>query len=446
MKISLSEHFSYKKLLKFTFPSIMMMIFLSIYSVVDGYFVSNYVGKTPFAALNLIWPFIMLCGALGFMVGTGGSALISRVRGEGDLEKANQIFSLLIYVTIGLGIVIAAVGFVFIRPIAVFLGADAQMLDYCVLYGRTLLCSLVAFMLQNVFQSFLITAERPDFGLRITIAAGVTNMILDALFVAVFRWGLLGAAVATAMSQVVGGLVPLFYFVFPNKSPFRLGKTKFDGKALLKTFTNGSSEFVTNISLSVVGMLYNYTLLQIAGEDGLSAYGILMYVGFIFIAVFLGYTIGTAPIVSFHYGAADWEELKNLNKKSLRLIAVFSVTLTALGMALARPLSWLFASYDETLLNMTIHAMILYATCYLLSGFNIYASSFFTALNDGATSAAISFLRTFVFQAAAVLLVPRVLPPRYQLDGIWLACTAAELVSLVISVSFLLGKRKKYHY
>ena len=443
MKISLSEHFTYRKLLKFTAPSILMMLFLSIYSVVDGYFVSNYVGKTPFAALNLIWPFVNICGSLGFMVGTGGSALISKTRGEGDAEKANRIFSLLIYASVGMGLLLSVLGIVFLRPIAAFLGADGAMLDHCVVYGRTLLFGLVPFILQNVFQSFLISAERPDFGLKITVAAGLTNMALDALFVGFLGWGLFGAAFATILSQTVGGLIPLIYFLLPNKSPYRLGKTNFDGRALLKTCGNGSSEYVTNVSLSVVGMLFNYLLLQIAGENGVSAYGIVNYVGFLFIAVYLGFTDGSAPIVSYHFGADNRDELRGLFQKCLRLIALFGVTLTTLAITLARPLAWLFAGYDKALMEMTVRAMRLCFICYLPCAFNIFGSAFFTALNDGATSALISFLRTFLFQAGAILLVPVLLPAAMQLDGMWLSSTVSELLALAVTLYCLHRKTKR---
>ena len=446
MQIQLSDHFTYKKLLRFTLPSIFMMVFVSIYSIVDGFFVSNFVGKTPFAALNLIWPFVMICGSLGFMIGTGGSALVGKTMGEGDLPRARALFSLLIYVSLGFGVVIATVAFIFIRPIAVLLGATPDMLEYCVIYGRILLLAIPFFMLQNEFQSLLITAERPDFGLKITVAAGIANMIFDALFVVVFRWGLAGAAAATALCQTVGGLVPLIYFILPNKSPLRLGKTRLDLRALGKVFANGSSEFVTNISLSLVGMIYNLQLLKLVGEDGVSAYGVVIYVSFIFIAVFLGYTIGAAPIVSFHFGAGNTDELKNLRKKGLLLIACFAAVLTALGVGLAQPQALIFVSYDKDLLEMTVRGVRLYSFSYLIVGFNIFGSSFFTALNDGLTSATISFVRTLVFQIAAVLLLPALLPASMKLDGIWLAAVAAELLSLFITSFFLIRKRKKYHY
>ena len=442
MKIQLSEHFSYKKLLRFTLPSIIMMIFTSIYSVVDGFFVSNFVGKTPFAAVNFIMPFLMILGAFGFMFGTGGSALISKTMGEGDKERAKRLFSLFIYVSAGCGVLIAAAGIIFIRPVAAFLGAEGTMLDDCVRYGRIILIALPAYMLQFEFQSFFVTAEKPHLGLGVTIAAGVTNMILDALLVAVFSLGLVGAAAATAISQCVGGVIPLIYFLCPNSSTLRLTRTKFDGRALFKACTNGVSELMSNISMSIVGMLYNMQLIKYAGENGVAAYGVLMYVNFIFLAAFIGYSVGTAPIIGYNYGSGNQNELKNLLKKSLWLIGIFSVVMVAAAEGLARPLASMFVGYDSELFEMTLRGFIIYSFSFLFSGIAIFGSSFFTALNDGLISALISFLRTLVFQAAAVLFFPLI----WGIDGIWMSIVAAELMAVGVTVMFLLTKRKKYHY
>ena len=442
MKIQLSEHFSYKKLLRFTLPSIIMMIFTSIYSVVDGFFVSNFAGKTPFAAVNFIMPFLMILGAFGFMFGTGGSALISKTMGEGDKERAKRLFSLFIYVSAGCGVVVAAAGIIFIRPVAAFLGAEGTMLDDCVRYGRIILIALPAYMLQFEFQSFFVTAEKPHLGLGVTIAAGVTNMILDALLVAVFSLGLVGAAAATAISQCVGGIIPLIYFLCPNSSTLRLTRTKFDGKALFKACTNGVSELMSNISMSIVGMLYNMQLIKYAGENGVAAYGVLMYVNFIFLAAFIGYSVGTAPIIGYNYGSGNQNELKNLLRKSLWLIGIFSVVMVAAAEGLARPLASMFVGYDSELFEMTLRGFIIYSFSFLFSGIAIFGSSFFTALNDGLISALISFLRTLVFQAAAVLFFPLI----WGIDGIWMSIVAAELMAVGVTVMFLLTTRKKYHY
>ena len=442
MKIQLSDSFDYKKLLRFTFPSIIMMVFTSIYGVVDGFFVSNFVGKTPFAAVNFIMPFLMILGTVGFMFGTGGSALIAITMGAGDKERAKRLFSLFIYVSAICGILIGALGIVVIRPVAAWLGAEGELLDNCVVYGRIILAVLPALILQYEFQSFFITAEKPKLGLAVTVAAGVANMVLDALFVGVLRWGLVGAAAATAISQSVGGIIPLVYFGRPNTSLLRLTRTKFDGRALLKACTNGSSELMSNISMSVVGMLYNIQLMKYAGEDGVAAYGVLMYVNMIFLAAFIGYSVGVAPVVGYHYGAGNHEELKGLLKKSLVLIGIFSVGMVVLAEGLARPLALIFPPPHPELLDMTLRGFLVYSFSFLFAGLAIYGSSFFTALGNGLVSALISFLRTLVFQVAAVLIFPLI----WGLDGIWFSIVAAELVAALVTVAFLIGKRKKYHY
>ena len=442
MQIKLSDHFTYGKLLRFTISSMMMMIFTSIYSVVDGFFVSNFVGKTPFAAVNFIMPVLMILGAVGFMFGTGGGALVAKTMGEGKTEKANEQFSLFVYVSAVCGIILAVLGIVFMPQIAGLLGAEGEMLENCVLYGRIILVALPAFMLQMEFQSFFITGEKPQLGLAVTVAAGVTNMVLDALLIAVLHWGLVGAALATAISQFVGGIIPFFYFLRPNGSLLRLGKTKYDGKALVKACSNGASELMSNISMSLVGMLYNAQLLKYAGENGIAAYGVLMYVSMIFNAIFIGYAIGVAPVVSFHYGAQNREELKGLLRKSLVIIGSFSVVMFGLAEVLADPLSHLFVGYDAELLELTCRGFFFFSFAFLFMGMAIYGSSFFTALNDGLTSALISFLRTMVFQVAAVLLLPLI----WDIDGVWISIVVAEVMAVVMTVLFLLLKRKKYQY
>jgi putative MATE family efflux protein len=440
--IKLSDHFTIKKLLRFTLPSIAMMIFTSIYGVVDGFFVSNFVGKTPFAAVNFIMPFLMILGTIGFMFGTGGSALISKTMGEGNLEKANRTFSLLTYTVMICGILFALLGILFLRPIAALLGAEGEMLEHCVTYGRIILAALPFFVLQMAFQSFFVTAEKPQLGLIVTVAAGVTNMVLDALLVGVFPLGLVGAALATAISQCVGALIPLIYFWSPNNSLLQLTKTNFNGAALLKTCTNGSSELMSNISMSLVGMLYNVQLLHYEGENGVAAYGVMMYVNMIFIAVFIGYSIGTAPIIGYHYGAKNDTELKNLLKKSLGLISIGAIGMLLLAFVLAAPLSGLFVGYDGELYELTRNGFFIFSFSFLFAGFAIFGSGFFTALNDGITSAIISFLRTLVFQIAAVILLPLI----WQTNGIWISIVVAELMAVAVSAFFLFLKRKKYRY
>lgn len=440
--IQLSDHFTYRRLMQFTLPSIIMMVFTSIYGVVDGFFVSNFAGKTAFASVNLIMPFVMILGGMGFMIGTGGTALVSLILGTGDAGKANRYFSMMIYFTLILGILLSAGGILFMRPVAAFLGATEEMMGDCILYGRIVIGFTSAFMLQNVFQSFLIAAEKPKLGLAATISAGLVNMILDAVFVGLFQWGVAGAALATGISQCVGGIFPLLYFIRPNTSLLRLTKTKLELAPLLRACGNGSSELMSNISSSIVSIIYNFQLLKYVGENGVSAYGVLMYVQFIFIAIYIGYSIGAAPIVSYHYGAGNYAELKNMLAKSVFLTSISGILLTLSAFWLAAPLSRIFVGYDTQLLELTSHAFRLFSFSFLLAGFNIFVSSFFTALNNGAVSAAISFLRTLVFQTASVLILPLFL----GVDGIWWAITVAEICACVLSAVFLLAKREKYHY
>lgn len=442
MKIQLSDHFTYRRLLRFVISPVLMMVCTSLYSVVDGFFVSNYVGKTPFAAVNLIMPVMMSVGTIGFMIGTGGSAIVSKTLGEGKRELANKYFSLLIYVAAVLGILLSVAGFIFMRPISAALGATDELLEHCVVYGRILFIAETAFILQNVFQSFFVTAEKPGLSLKISIAAGLTNIVFDYLFIAVFNWGIAGAAIATALGQVVGGIIPILYFAKKNSSLLQLTKTKFDGRILLKTCANGSSEMVSNLSSSIVNILYNFQLMKIAGENGVAAYGVLMYVNFIFMAVFIGYSIGSAPIIGYHYGAANNDELKNLFRKSLILIGSSGVILTLLAELLAVPLVGIFTSYDAELFALTCRGFRLYSLVFLVMGINVWGSAFFTALNNGAVSAAISFLRTLVFQIAVVIVLPRFL----GIDGVWLAIVVAELLALIVTVTFFITKKKRYQY
>lgn len=421
-----------------------MMIFTSVYSVVDGFFVSNFAGKTPFAAVNLIMPVLMILGTVGFMFGTGGTALVAKTFGEGDREKANRYFSLFVYVAFGIGIVLAVFGFIFIRQTASVLGADGELLENCVVYARIVLGALPFFVLQVMFQSFLVAAEKPQLGLVITLSSGMTNMVLDAVLVILLPQGykLAGAAVATAAAQAVGGIVPLFYFFRKNSSILRLGRTEYDGRAIVKACANGSSEFMSNVSMSVVGILYNFQLMKYTGENGVAAYGVMMYVSMIFSAAFLGYSIGSAPVIGYHDGAQNHGELKGLLRKSLTLISIFGVSMVVSAELLAAPIADIFVGYDAGLRELTVSGFRIFALCFAFMGFGIFVSGFFTALNDGVTSALIAFLRTLVFQSAAIMILPLI----FGLDGIWISVVAAEFMSLVLGSAFLIVKRKKYHY
>ena len=442
MRIQLSDHFHYRKLLRFTLPSIIMMLFTSVYGLVDALFISNFVGITPFAAINLILPLTMILGAVGFMFGAGGSALVSATLGAKDAPRANRIFSMLTYIALGLGIALAVGSFLLMEPISRWVGADDVLLPYCVTYGRILVLALPGFILQNLFQSFMITAEKPTLGLVVTIAAGLTNIVLDALFIVVFQWGVKGAAAATGISQLVGGVIPLIYFSRPNNSLLRLGATKLDHKALLSSCTNGLSELVNNISMSLVAILYNLQLIKLAGESGVAAYGAVLYVGFMFIAIFLGYSIGIMPVIGFHYGAQDHKELAGLFRKSNVIITISSLILAALSFLLAEPLAQVFVGDSPDALAMAITAFRYYSLAVLFSAFNIFGSAFFTALNNGVISAAISFLRTLVFQIAGVF----ILPLFFGLDGVWSSLFVAELLATAVTFLFYKFQRSKYHF
>lgn len=440
--LQLSSHFGYKELFRFTLPAIMMLVFTSIYSVVDGFFVSNFVGKVPFAAINFVMPYLIILGCVGFMFGTGGGALIAKTLGEGDRKRANELFSMIVYAGLLSGVVLAVVSLLLLRPIVTLMGAEGPLFENCIIYGNIILAALPFFMLQYEFQCLFATAGKPTLGLSITVAAGLTNMILDAVFVAVFQWGLVGAAAATAASQAVGGIIPLMYFARKNTSYLQLGRCRFSRSALLKACANGSSELMSNISSSVVSLLFNLQLMQYAGEDGVAAYGVLMYVSMIFQSIFMGYAVGVAPTIGYQYGARNHRELRSLRKKSFHLIGIFSVAMFLTGQLLCRPLAMIFVSYDAALLEMTVHAFSIFSFSFLLSGIGIFGSAFFTALNDGLTSALVSFLRILVFQCTAVL----ILPMFWKLDGIWMSVVVAEALAAIVTCGFLAMKQKTYQY
>lgn len=439
-QIQLSDHFTYKKLLQFTFPSIIMMIFTSIYSVVDGWFVSNYVGKTQFAAVNLIMPVLGILGIFGYMFGAGGSALIAKTLGEQERDKANRLFSLFVYLSIVVSTIMMIFGFIYLPDVAHWLGAEGQLLEDCNTYGRLFIIALPAWMLLFEFQLFFVTAEKPKLGLYITIAAGVTNIILDALFIIVFDWGISGAAIASAIGQTVGGVFPLIYFSRKNTSLLKLTRTSFDGKAIIKCCTNGSSELMSGVSMSILGMVYNVQLLKYAGENGVAAFGVIMYVSMIFIATFLGYCSGVAPIFGYHYGAHNSLELKGLLHKSFGIIAIFSLSMFVLSEALAYPISSIFVGYDKELVKMTVLGFRIYSFAFIFMGTSIFCSAFFTALNNGLVSALISFLRTLVFELGAVLLFPLIL----GINGIWFSVVIAEFMATIVGITFILTTKKRY--
>lgn len=442
MAIQLNDHFTYKKLFKAVVPSVLMMLFISIYSIVDGLFVSNVVGDTAFASLNLVYPVLMIVGGVGFMIGTGGSALVSKTLGEGKKEKANQYFSMFIWLTLILGIIISTVLYIFTPSLTLMLGAEDDMVDYCVTYARICLIFQTSFIVQNTFQSFFVTAEKPHLGLILSLISGVCNIVLDALFIVVFEMGIAGAALATGISQTIGAVVPIFYFRLKKDLIIKLGKPVFKFKPMINGCINGISELVTNISASIVGIIYNFQLLKLAGKDGVSSYGVILYCQFIFLAIFFGYSMGTAPIVGFNYGANNKEELQNIFKKSLKIIGITSLILFGFSEILARPLSMIFVSYNQELLEMTVRGFRIYAISFIICGFNIYSSAFFTALNNGGVSLLLSIGRTFVFQIISVILLPIFL----GLEGIWASIIFSELLAIIMTILFFILMNKRYGY
>lgn len=442
LKIQLSDHFTYKKLLRYTFPSIIMIVFVSLYGIMDGLFVSNFAGKTPFAAISLILPFVAAMGSFGYMIGTGSAAIIAKTLGEGRRDEANQIFSMLIAFTAVIGLILTIIGLLILRPVAMAMGAAGELLENCVLYGSIMLSFQTAFMIQTVFQSIFPAAEKPKLGLALTVTSGMIDILLNALFIIGFGWGVVGAAVSTVIGQLIGSMVPILYFLRNNDSLLRLVKPSFHGRTILKACTNGSSELMTALSSSIVGALCNLQLMKLAGENGIAAYGVIIYANYIFYAVFIGYSMGCAPIISYHYGAENHSELKNLLRKSLIIIGTGSALLTTAAIIFSGSIARFFVGYDPALLALSGRAFALYSVSFLICGFNIFGSAFFTALNNGLISASISFGRTLLFQAAAIM----VLPALIGIDGVWLAATVSETMALVLAGSFFIRKKDQYHY
>ncbi|MBR2353427.1 MAG: MATE family efflux transporter [Clostridia bacterium] len=443
MEIQLSDHFTYKKLIRFTLPSIVMMLFTSIYGVVDGFFVSNLVGKEAFAALNLIMPFLQILGGMGAMLGVGGSALVAKTLGEGDAKRADRYFTMMIELMIITGILGSVLGIIFIRPVSYLLGATEALIEDCVIYGRVILIFNTAMHAQYTFQSYLIVAEKPQLGLLVTVLAGVANMIGDFLFMAVIPMGIAGAALATGLSQCVGGIIPAIWFLTKkNRSPLRYVKTKFEIMPMLKACANGSSEMLTSVSGSITGMLYNWQLMRYDPVNGVAAYGVVMYAAWIFIAIYMGFCSGSSPVMGYHYGAQNHKEMRNVFKKCITVLCISGICLTTLAILLAKPIAALFVGYDAELMSITVRAFIICALPFLFMWLNLYTSSFFTALNNGAVSAAVSFIRSLVFPTVCII----VMPYFFGLDGVWYALLTSELLGTLVSVGFLVGKRKKYHY
>lgn len=443
MSIQLSDHFNYSRLIKFTLPSVLMMIFTSIYGVVDGFFISNYVGKTAFASANLIIPFLQILGGTGAMLGVGGSALVAKTLGEGNIQKARKYFTMMIYLMVATGIFFSVVGIVFLKPVAYFFGATDTMINDVVTYGTVCLIFNTALQAQYTFQSFLVVAEKPKFALTVILVAGVSNMILDYVFIAIFKMGIAGAALATGLSQCVAGILPFLWFVSKrNNSALRFVKTNFELKPIILACGNGGSEMLTSVSGSITGILYNRQLMRYAGENGVAAYGVVMYAAFVFLGVFAGYSQGSSPVMGYHYGAGNHKEMKNVMKRSLIMLSVSAVVLTLIAFLFAKPIASIFVGYDAELLDMTVRAFRICAVPLLTMWFNIYASAFFTSLNNGAVSAAISAVRSLALPVICIITLPML----FKLDGVWYSLVLSEFLSVIVSIYFVIKNKKKYNY
>lgn len=447
MPVSISEHFTYRKIARATIFPIMLMVFISLYSVVDGIFIANCSNNNAFAAVNLIFPLIMIIGSIGFMLGTGGTALVSKYLGEGNKDKANKTFSLIIYTTFVFGVIFSIIGFFLVKPVvnlmaSLSLDSTEEMKEYAVLYGRVMMLGQIAFMMQNVFHSFFMVAEKGKMAFLFTLIAGISNIIFDALFIAVLKMGILGAALGTIIGYVIGGIGPLIYFIFKKDLPIRLCRTNIDFKDLFQAIYNGMSEFISNIAMNLVSVIYNAQLLKAFGVNGISAYGIIMYLSFVFAAIFIGYSIGMAPAVGYNYGAKNNKELRNILRKSMRAMLVLGIAMFTLSVSTAYPFAYLFSRGEKELIDLTVHATLIYSLAYLAFGFSMFSSSFFTALNNGAVSTIISLTRTLVFQIGMILLFPLIFGP----NALWWALVVGELLNVVLDSIFLLINKKKYGY
>ena len=435
MNIELAGHYTHRRIVRSVLPSIGMVLVTSIYSIVDGFFVANFAGKPGFAAVNLTFPAIMMIGSLGLMIGTGGAALVAKIKGEGYPEKANRVFTMLVQFCLALGVVMGVALAIGAPAVARWLGADAPMMDECVTYIRLNMIGMPGFVLQCAFQSFYMAAERPQLGTLMSVVAGVTNVVLDAILVWALGLGVTGAAIATTAGCLVGGLFPLFYFSSRhNRGTLRIVPTRILWPYIGKACTNGLSEYVGSIAMNIVTMCYNLQLMRYLGEDGVSAYGVVMYIAFIFAAVFIGYNIGITPIIGYHYGADDLHEQRSLFYKSLSIIGVLGVLMTLSAELFAGPLARVFVGYDKALTALTIRAMRLYMLAFLINGINMFVSALFTGLNNGVVSAVASFTRTLVFEMACVWLLPVLL----GIDGIWVAWPIAEVLALFLCAILIL--------
>lgn len=443
-RIKLSDHFTYIRLLRFTMPTILMLLSASLYGVVDGLFIANCAGKTAFAAVNLIWPFPMLLGAIGYMFGAGGCALVSKTMGEGYYERARSYFTMLTITAVACGFLFASIGIFFIDDIANMLGAKSGMIHVnCVVYGRYIMAAMPLFILQCMFQPYMIAAEKPKWGLAIIFVAGCVNVLLDYYFLYNKNMGVAGAGLATMISQAVGAVLPMFLFVGKKHSKlYFVSKIKIEPLVLAKTCANGASEFIVNASMPFVNLLYVYALWKVAGEDGVGAYGVIMYVNIVFFSFYNGLAMGSSPIISFHYGAHQMYEVRNVKRIVFCLLSISGLLLFVVAELTSPMIAGLFSKGDEVFGDIIERSFSLYALSFLFAPYNIYASAFFTALNNGKVSAAISFSRILFFQVGALL----TLPIWFGIDGFWMALPIAEVLCLGLSIFLYLKFKPLYNY
>ncbi len=442
MEHALAKKFSLASLLLFAAPNIIMMIVLSMYIIVDGMFVARFIGTTALSAINMFYPAICFEMALGIMIATGGSAIAAKKLGEGKQKEAQNNLSFLMVVEGSFGIVIAVVGNLFTAEIVSFLGASAAQAPLSITYAKIIFSFAPAFFLQTAFQTFFVTAGKPALGLIVTILGGVANILLDYIFMAPLRLGVTGAAIATGIGYCIPAMVGVIFFLKAKTNPFHFVRPRFDGKVLLQACANGSSEMVTNLSNAVTTFLFNFTLLQFYGEDGVASITIILYFQYLFTALYFGYSNGIAPIISYKYGNDDRKQLQALFKNSVLFLIISSIAANVLLHFTISKLLTIFTAENSPVYQITLHGFSIYSMAFMIMGLGIFSSAMFTAFSDGITSAIISFSRTFLFIVGAILLLPAILGER----GVWLAVPIAEAFGFLISILYLIGKKQKFHY
>lgn len=435
---SIGREFGFFSLLKFALPSVIMMMVMGLYSMVDSMFVSRFVSTNALSAINVVYPVINLLIGLGVMLASGGSAVIAAKMGAGKTDEARRDFSMIVTIGLASSIVIAVAGLIFIRPIVTFLGASELLVDYAVTYLAIILMFAPANMLQMLFQMFFVTAGRPGLGLTFIIGAGLVNAVLDYVFIVPLGMGIAGAALATGIGYLIPAAAGLIFF-FGKKKELYFTKPKFSAAVLGSSCSNGSSEMVSNLSMAVVTLVFNRIMMNLAGEDGVAAVTIVMYAQFLLSSIFMGFSLGVQPVISFHHGAGNRRNLKGIYRHCIVFIAIAAVSVFAVAMTLGPTLTTIFTPKDTNVWTLAVRGFMILPFCFLLEGFSIYASAAFTALGDGKTSALISFLRTFLFILTGLL----TLPLAFGIDGVWLAVPVAELCSVLVVIGCVLWHKAK---